>query len=228
MTSTVIIGGSSGIGFELARRAAATGADVVITSRDKGRADAAAGQLGPTARGLAIDLSAPETIADSLADITGVDHLVITAIDPGANTLRDFDIPGAIRSITTKLVGYTEAVRALSGRFNDGAAVVLFGGLAKERPYPGSTMVSTFNAGISGLVRTLAVELAPHRVNAIHPGQVGDSPKLKGVTNHPAIPRTPIGRLVTTAEVADAVEFLLNNTGINAHNLNVDGGWLVG
>jgi NAD(P)-dependent dehydrogenase (short-subunit alcohol dehydrogenase family) len=223
----VIVGGSSGIGFELARRAAATGADVVITSRDKGRADAAAGRLGPAGRGLAIDLSAPETIVDSLADITEVDHLVITAIDPGANTLREFDIPGAIRAVTTKLVGYTEAVRALSDRFNEGAAVVLFGGVAKQRPYPGSTMVTTFNGGVSALVRTLAVELAPHRVNAIHPGMVGDSPKWQDATERPAIVRTPIGRLVTTAEIADAVEFLLRNTGINAHNLDVDGGFLV-
>ena len=110
-------------------------------------------------------------------------------------------------------MGYTETVRVLHSRFTPEAAVVLFGGVAVERPYPGSTVVTTFNGGVTGLVRTLAREIAPHRVNAIHPGIVGDSPKWRDVPDHPAIPRTPIGRLVTMAEIADAVEFLLRNTG---------------
>ena len=103
---------------------------------------------------------------------------------------------------------------------------MLFGGLAKDRPYPGSTMVTTHNASISGLVKTLAVEIAPHRVNALHPGIVGDSPKWRDVPAHPHIARTPIGRLVTMAEIADATEFLLRNTGVNAQDLVVDGGVL--
>jgi NAD(P)-dependent dehydrogenase (short-subunit alcohol dehydrogenase family) len=118
----------------------------------------------------------------------------------------------------------SDDVRVLRPRFRPGASVVLFGGLAKERPYPGSTMVTTFNGGVSSLVKTLAVELAPHRVNALHPGVVGDSPKWRSVPDHPHIARTPIGRLVTMAEVTDATEFLLHNTGINAQDLFVDGG----
>ena len=88
-----------------------------------------------------------------------MDNLVITAIEQAVNSLRDYDIGQAIRSVTVKLVGYTEVVRVLHTRFATGASVVLFGGLAKDRPYPGSTMVTTFNAGVSGLVRTLAVRL---------------------------------------------------------------------
>jgi short-subunit dehydrogenase len=113
VTSTVIIGGSTGIGFELARRAAETGADVVITSRDKDRADAAAAKIGGSTRGLAVDLAAPETVADSLADITEVDNLVITAIEQTPNTLRELDIAAAVRAVTIKLVGYAETVRVL-------------------------------------------------------------------------------------------------------------------
>lgn len=141
--------------------------------------------------------------------------------------MRNFDIAAAVRVVTVKLVGYAETVRVLRPRFRPGASVVLFGGVAKERPYPGSTMVTTFNGGVSGLVKTLAVELAPHRVNALHAGVVGDSPKWRDVPNHPHIARTPIGRLVTMAEVADATEFLMRNTGINAQDLFVDGGVLV-
>jgi NAD(P)-dependent dehydrogenase (short-subunit alcohol dehydrogenase family) len=226
MTSTLIVGGSGGLGRVIAQHFADRGDDVIVTSRDKARAETIAAQIGHSTRGLAIDLAQPETISASLADVTDVDNLVITAVGQAPNTLAQFNITDAITAVTMKLVGYAETVRVLSGRFNPGASVVLFGGLAKERPYPGSTVVTTFNAGITGLVKTLAVELAPHRVNALHPGLIGDSPKWRDVPNPPHSAQTPIGRLVTMAEIADATDFLLRNTGINAHDLYMDGGLL--
>jgi len=66
------------------------------------------------------------------------------------------------------------------------ASIVLLGGVAKDRPYPGSTTVSTVNGGVIGLVHTLAVELAPIRVNALHPDVVGDSPTW---SSRPEAPR---------------------------------------
>ncbi|MFF3249189.1 SDR family NAD(P)-dependent oxidoreductase [Streptomyces sp. NPDC002870] len=227
MTTSIVIGGSGGLGRVIAQRFADRGDSVVVTSRDKARAEAAAAEIGGTTRGLALDLSQPETIAAALASIAEVDHLVVTAMDPVPNTLADFSIPDAVRVVTIKLVGYAEAVRALSDRFTPAASVVVFGGLAKERPYPGSTMVTTFNAGLSGLVKTLAAELAPHRVNALHPALIGDSPKWRHITDHPHASRTPIGRLVTMDEIADATDFLLRNAGMNAHDLHVDGGILI-
>jgi NAD(P)-dependent dehydrogenase (short-subunit alcohol dehydrogenase family) len=224
MTTSVIVGGSSGLGRAIAERFAARGDHVIITSRDRARAEAVAAEIGHEARGIAADLAQPETLAAALADVKEVDNLVITAIDQVVNTMRQFDVAAAIRVVTIKLVGYAEVVRVLRPHFRPGASVVLFGGLAKERPYPGSTMVTTFNGGVSGLVKTLAVELAPHRVNALHAGVVGDSPKWRDVPNHPHIPRTPIGRLVTMAEIADATDFLLRNGGMNAQDLHVDGG----
>lgn len=226
MKNVIVVGGSSGLGLEVARRACKRGDRVVVTSRDATRASEAAKELGHDARGLGVDLAKPETIASAFEDVKEVDHLVITAIEQSANSLRDFDITAAVRAVTVKLVGYTETVRVLKSRFNAGASVVLFGGLAKDRPYPGSTMVTTFNGGVSALVKTLAIEIAPHRVNVLHPGVVGDSPKWRDVKNHPHAARTPIGRLVTMEEIADATEFLLRNTGINAQNLLVDGGLL--
>lgn len=227
MATAVIVGGSGGLGRVIAQRCADRGNQVVITSRSSARADLIAAEIGGATRGLAIDLSRPETIADALADVSEVDHLVITAIEQGANSLGAFDIARAIRSVTIKLVGYAETVRVLRPHFVSGASVVLFGGLAKERPYPGSTIVTAFNGGVSGLVKSLALEIAPHRVNALHPGVVGDSPKWSAVVNHPHVARTPIGRLVTMDEVADATEFLLRNAGVNALDLFVDGGLLV-
>jgi NAD(P)-dependent dehydrogenase (short-subunit alcohol dehydrogenase family) len=226
-TSLVIGGASDGVSGVIARRFAGRGDTVLVTSRDSSRAEAAAKEIGGSTRGLAIDLSQPETIAAALDSVTEVDNVVITPVESVPITLADFQIDAAVRSVTLKLVGYTEAVRVLRGRFRPGASVVLFGGLAKERPYPGSTMVTTFNAGLTGLVKTLAAEIAPHRVNAVHPGVIGDSPKWREVSDHPHVAATPIGRLVTMAEVADAADFLLSNTGMNAHDLHIDGGLLI-
>jgi NAD(P)-dependent dehydrogenase (short-subunit alcohol dehydrogenase family) len=195
----------------------------VITSRDQATADAIAQGIGPTARGIALDLAHPETVATALADVGQVDCLVITAVEQAINTVQDFDIAQAVRSVTVNLVGYTEVVRALRPNFSADAAVALFGGIPKDRPYPGSTVVTTFNAGVSGLTKALAVAIAPHRVNALHPGVAGDSPKWRDAPAHPHIPRTPIGRLVTMDEVAGATESLLSNTGVNAHDLVVGG-----
>ena len=224
MHTAIVVGGSSGLGRVVAERLARRGDAVIITGRTTAKAEEVAAEIGHGVRGLGVDLSHPKSIADALAAVPSVDHLVITAIEQGVNSLKAFDTDHAVKAITIKLVGYAETVRVLRPRFTSSASVVLFGGLAKERPYPGSTMVTVFNSGVSGLVKTLALELAPHRVNALHPGVVGDSPKWKTVPNHPAIPRTPIGRLVTMDEVADATEFLLRNGGINAQDLFIDGG----
>ena len=115
-------------------------------------------------------------IAAALADVGPVHHLVLAAIDRDDNSVAEYDIARAIRLVTLKLVGYTEVVHTLLGRLRRDASIVLFGGMAKERPYPGSTTVTTINGGVVGLTRTLVEELRPRRVNSIHPGIVGDSP----------------------------------------------------
>jgi NAD(P)-dependent dehydrogenase (short-subunit alcohol dehydrogenase family) len=110
-----------------------------------------------------------------------------------------------------------------------GASAVLFGGLASERPYPGSTSITTVNGAVSSLIRTLAVELAPVRFNAIHPGIISDSPAWEQKKEAIAAieKRTPGGRLATTEDVVGSVDFLFTNRGVNGINLMVDGGWLL-
>lgn len=226
----VVVGGTSGIGRQLAKAFADRGEDVVITGRDQARARAVAAEIGSRVRGLAVDLARPEEIAGKLADVGPVRHLVIAAVERDDNSVRKFDIARALRLVTLKLVGYTEVIHALAPRFTPDASIVLFGGLAKERPYPGSTTVATVNGGVNNMIKTLAVELGPVRVNAVHPGIVGDSPAWSGKPPEMlkrVVDRTPLGRLVTTDEVVGSVLFLLDNKGINGVNLYVDGGWLL-
>jgi NAD(P)-dependent dehydrogenase (short-subunit alcohol dehydrogenase family) len=225
--TAVVLGGTQGIGRELVKSLAAKGTTVYLSGRTQESADAAAKEIGQGTIGLAVDLSMPETIAESLSSVPEVDDLVIAAIERDANTMANYDVAAAIRLVTLKLVGYTEAVHALRSRLTPQASIVLFGGLATLRPYPGSTTVSTVNGGVIGIVNSLATEMAPTRVNAIHPGIIGDSPFWKDKDLSLVISRTPLGRTVTMAEIVDAVEFLLDNTAINGVNLAVDGGWLL-
>jgi len=229
MSSVLVVGGTSGIGLEIARHFADGGDRVTLTSRDADRAAAAAKQIGGDTTGIALDLAQPHGIAAALADIEVVDHLVLAAIDREVNTkVVDYDVDLAQRLVTLKLVGYPEVVHALRSRLAPDAAIVMFGGLAMLRPYPGSNTVSTVNGGVIGLMNTLIVELAPIRVNVIHPGIVGDSPYWRDRDLSPVVARTPCGRLAQMADIVDAVAFLLRNPAVNGVSLNVDGGTLLG
>lgn len=228
--AVVVVGGSSGLGMEVARHYADAGRRVVVTSRDLGRADDAATTVGGDTTGLALDLVETDRIAERLADVGPVGHLVISAIERDENTARAYDFARAAQLTTLKLVGYTEVIHRLLDRMDDDSSIVLFGGLAKSRPYPGSTTVTTVNGGITSMVRTLAVELAPVRINALHPAVVGDSPYW--MDKPPEVldalrSRTPIGRLVSMADIVHATVFLLENRAMTGANLDVDGGWLL-
>ena len=100
-------------------------------------------------------------------------------------------------------------------------------GYGEGQRYLGSTTVTTVNGGVSAMVRTLASELAPVRVNAVHPGIVGDSPAWEDKDLSLVVSRTPIGRTVTMDEIVGATLFLLDNGGVNGQNLMVEGGVLV-
>jgi NAD(P)-dependent dehydrogenase (short-subunit alcohol dehydrogenase family) len=225
--TVVIVGGTAGIGREIAAFYAKAGEPVVLTGRDAARAESVAKEIGGNARGVGFDLSRPEEIAPALAGVEDVDRLVLSAIERDQNTIDDYSIEDGLRLVTQKLVGYTKVVHALRPHLSADGAVVIFGGRAKDRPYPGSTTVSTVNGGVMGLVNTLAVELAPIRVNAIHPGIVGDSPYWSDKPLQHVIDRTPTGRLATMQDIVDAVVFLLSNPSVNGVNLDVDGGWLL-
>lgn len=228
--AVLIVGGTRAIGLELARHYATQDAEVVISGLSDEHMLTALGELARTSgrvRGLTFDLARPETIAPALADVGPVRRLALVAIDRDQNTVAEYDIAKALHLVTLKLVGYTEVVHTLRTRLTDDASVLLFGGMAKERPYPGSTTVTTVNGGVVGLTRTLVEELKPLRVNSIHPGVVGDSPywaeKPAAIERYTG--ETPLGRLATMAEIVDASVFLLENGAVNGVELIVDGGW---
>jgi NAD(P)-dependent dehydrogenase (short-subunit alcohol dehydrogenase family) len=224
--SVVVIGGNRGIGREIAKHYAEAGHAVVVTCTDASRAEEAAREIGGRTTGIAIDLTRPQEIRSSLASVGPVRYLVVVAIDRDDNRVADYSIERALHLVTLKLVGYTEVIHVLLDRLTPDAAIVLFGGLAKDRPYPGSTTVSTVNGGVVGMVRTLVSELAPIRINALHPGIVADSPFWSGKNLDHIMARTPTKRFVAMADIVDGVRFLLENPSVNGVDLRIDGGWM--
>jgi len=223
----VVVGGTAGIGKELARHYAQIGRETILTGRETDRAQSVAAEIGGTARGIGLDLAKPRTIRDALSSVGPVRYLAIVAIQRDDNTIREFDIDRAMELVTLKLVGFAEVVHVLLDRLSADSSIVLFGGQAKDRPYPGSTTVSTVNGGISGLARTLAWELAPIRVNAIHPGITGDSPFWHGkppgiLEGHTS--KTITKKLATMDDIVDGTRFLLENPSVEGIDLVVDNG----
>lgn len=228
--AVVIVGGTSVFGIGVGKHYVKQGCRIYLTSRDIERANDAAREVGSDSIGLALDLTKPHSIGDALAGISDVEHLVITSVLRDHNMVKDYNIDDAIRLVTMKMVGYTEVIHQLASRMRENASIVLYGGLAKDRPYPGSTTVTTVNGGVTSMINALALQLAPIRVNAIHPAIVGDSPFW--ADKPPAVleairSRTPLGRMVTVEDIVHGTIFLLENKAATGVNLSLDGGWLI-
>jgi NADP-dependent 3-hydroxy acid dehydrogenase YdfG len=225
--AVVVVGGTSGLGKEVARHYVQADREVVITGRDPTRGGSVAAELGGKTTELAFDLSRPKEIAPALEGVGDVSRLVLAGVHRDLNTMREYDVDAAIALVTLKLVGYTEVVHTLLDRLHDDSSILIFGGLAKERPYPGSMTVTTINHGVDGLVRSLTSELKPIRVNALHPGIVEDSPFWAGKTEaldaHRA--RTTTGRLVRMREVVEVAILMLENPSVAGAEFRVDAGW---
>src|SRR5690606_8522707 len=140
----VVVGGTSGIGLELVKKLVADGDHVVMTGRDQARTEEIAAQFNGKATAVALDISEPTTIADSLAGIGQGHGLVHEAIEREANTAREYNVERALRLTTIKLAGYSQVVHTLLDRLDPSVetGIVLYGGRAKDAPYQGSTTVS--------------------------------------------------------------------------------------
>jgi len=230
MKSVLLIGATQGTGRELAAEYAWQGAQVVITGRSAERAADVAGELSKdvpgTVTGLPLDLTRPAEIPDALASIEQIDRLAVVGMTRDRNTIAAYDVAAATELAVTKVVGYTAVVSALAPRMAQDGSVLLFGGVAKDYPYPGSTTVSAVNGAVTGLVRTMSVELSPLRVNAIHPGPIEDSPYWEGNTAMLDFSRklSLTGRLGSMSDIVDACVFLLENPVANGIDLRIDGG----
>jgi len=229
----VVVGGSSGMGQATAKLLAEQGASVTIASRSKEKLRAAAEAIGHSVVTCELDMT-DETQVQAFFEMTGsIDHLVITASDAVMGKFLEVPLIQARRFFDSKFWGQYMTARAAAPKIPAGGSITFFAGAASRRATPGLSCGSAINAAMEALSNTLAVELAPIRVNTISPGliltPVWDSlmdPQTKQAVLNESAEKLPLRRIGTSEEIAHAVLFLLENTYMTGSVLFVDGGYL--
>ena len=230
----LIVGGSSGMGLALARRCLDEGAGVIIVGRNEAKLSAARDELGNPG-GLetaAVDISREDEVAALFARIGRLDHIVSTAADiEGAyRLLPEIELSAAQRVVESKFYGPLLLAKHGAPRLSPAGSLTFVSGIAAYRPAARGAVVAAVNAALEGLVRALAVELAPIRVNAVSPGWV-DTPiwefvagDKKDDTLAAMAKRLPVGRVGRPDDIADALRFLIGNGFTTGETLHVEGG----
>jgi NAD(P)-dependent dehydrogenase (short-subunit alcohol dehydrogenase family) len=228
--TVVVIGGSSGIGLETARRARAEGADVVITARNLERLEQAGLELGAWST-VAFDANDPVSLERFFADLPrSVDHVFVSGGGPRYKPPLEMDAAEATVALSEHMLLALAVARNARGRVRPGGSLLLIGGTGGRRIRPGLEIVSAVTAGMPALTASLALELAPVRVNLIAPGFV-DTPLSASLLGDDLDKRReelratlPIGRVVGPGDVAALAVHLMINTAITGATYDIDGG----
>ena len=228
--TVVVIGGSAGIGLETARRARAEGADVILTARNPERLQRAASELGAlsTAAFDATDAVSLERFFGGLP--TPIDHVMVTAGRPYYARLSDMDFTEARRLLDEHLLLAFQIGRHAADRVRPEGTLLFMGGTGARRPGVGLALASAVTAALPALVASLALELAPVRVNLIAAGFV-DTPLSASLLGDQLDDRRkqlratlPIRRVVGPSDVAALAVHIMTNTALTGATYDIDGG----
>jgi NAD(P)-dependent dehydrogenase (short-subunit alcohol dehydrogenase family) len=227
--TVLVVGRGSGIARAIADAALAAGALVIAAGRrPDALTEAYRGVSGVTVE--QVDLTDDDSIAALAQRVGAVDHVVSTASARARGTIGDLDRDAVRRSFDTKVIGPLMLARAFRDQINPGGSLLVFSGVAAFKIEVGTLAVAITNAAADTLTRSLAVELAPIRVNALSPGVIdtgawdalGEERKaqLFAATGE----RNPARRIGAAEDVASAAILALTNTFMTGLTLHVDGG----
>lgn len=227
--TVVVIGGSAGIGLETARQARAEGADVILTGRNHERLERAAGEIGASSTA-AFDADDPAAIQDFFEDLaTPVDHVMVTAGRPYYARLADIDFEEARRAIAEHPMLMVGVARH-AGKVRSGGTLLFMGGTGGRSPRVGVGITSAMTAALPALTASLALEVAPVRINLIAAGFV-DTPLSASLLGEGLEERRnelraklPIGRVVGPEDVAALAVHIMANTALTGATFDIDGG----
>jgi NAD(P)-dependent dehydrogenase (short-subunit alcohol dehydrogenase family) len=228
--TVVVIGGSAGIGLETARRARAEGAEVVLTGRNPDRLKEAGLEVDARATAAfdASDAAAVKRFFDGLAG--PIDHVLLTAGGPHYGPLLQMSPDDVRRAMSEHVLLSLDVARNIVGRVRPGGALLLVGGTGGRRISRELGLASALTAAMPAFTATLALELAPVRVNLIAPGFVDTalSASLLGdaleARRDELRARLPVGRVIGPADVAALAVHLMANTALTGATYDIDGG----
>ncbi|WP_158236000.1 SDR family oxidoreductase [Hydrogenovibrio sp. SC-1] len=225
----VIVGGSSGIGLALAKKATQAGANVTIASRSSAKLKLASDEIEQPITIYKLDASIEEEVIGFFKELGVIDHLIST-IKPThiSQQFVDTEICNHKSAFEAKYWGqYFLALHAIrSNSVSEG--IILTSGIAASRGYVGFSGTAAINGAIESLVKSLAVELAPIRVNAVSPGFIERFPN--DLARYSAISdlgsNVPLRRLGSNLEAAEGYMYLMKNKYTTGSILTIDGGEL--
>jgi NAD(P)-dependent dehydrogenase (short-subunit alcohol dehydrogenase family) len=226
----VILGGSAGIGLAVAELAAREGARVVIGSSSRVRIESALARL-PGAEGHVVDLRDEAAIQGLFQRLGGLDHLVYTAGEElMLAPLAELDLARARQFLELRYWGALAAIKAATSRLARDGSIVLTSGAAGHRPHPGFVIGGSICAAMEAVARTLAIELAPIRVNVVTPGFVDTAlwsnlpAEARQQMFRDAAARLPVGHVAEPAEIAEHYLGFMRGRYVTGQSLIVDGG----
>jgi NAD(P)-dependent dehydrogenase (short-subunit alcohol dehydrogenase family) len=226
--TVLVIGGSSGVGLETARRAHGEGASVIITARDPERVHRAGLEL---AAGIAaFDATDFDRLGGFFAEVpTQIDHVLVTVPGPHRAPQADFDVDDARRELDAHLVLPLRVAREAAAKVRPGGTL-LFTGCIDGGYAGGAAFVSALTAALSAMTKSLAYELAPIRVNLIAAGFV-DTPLAAEILGDRIDARReelrtklPIRRVIGAGDIAALAVHLMTNTAVTGATFDIDGG----
>jgi NAD(P)-dependent dehydrogenase (short-subunit alcohol dehydrogenase family) len=226
--TVLVIGRGSGIARAVTLLSLSEGARVIVAGRDRAALEAAYDEPDVTAE--TVDITDDESIAALAERIGPLDHIVSTPSARARGALADLDRASLQLSFDTKVIGPAMLAKHFAGQINPGGSFVLFSGVHAFKAKVGYLGVAITNGAADFLTRSLAIELAPTRVNAISPGVIDtgawDAMGEDGKREYFAhISETnPTGTIGTPQDVAEAVLFAMTNAFLTGVTLKIDGG----
>jgi NAD(P)-dependent dehydrogenase (short-subunit alcohol dehydrogenase family) len=228
--TVVVIGGSAGIGLDTARRARAEGAEVVLTGRNPDRLARAAQDVDARST-TTFDAADPARLTQFFDELPGtVDHILVTAGAPYYAPLAEMDLARARRNLDEHFFLALQVARESLGRVRPGGTLLFVSGTGGRRTRVGLSLISAMSAAMPALTASLALELAPVRVNLIAPGFVDTPLSAELLGDHLDERREelrttlPIRRVVGPADVAALAVHIMTNTALTGATYDVDGG----
>ncbi|WP_163858637.1 SDR family oxidoreductase [Paenibacillus elgii] len=229
----IMIGGSSGIGLETAKQAIALGAEVIIASRSEQKLQSAKEQLGPKAAAYTLDTTDEGQVQAFFEKVGSFDHLVVSAAETSGGPFLQTDTAQARKLFENKFWGQYYAAKYGAPHISKNGSITLFSGVVAYKAMVGSSALGAVNAAVSNLGQTLALELAPIRVNIVSPGII-DTPSRSKMPEdarkqfyETVAGKLPVKRVGQAKDVAQSVLYLIQNGFVTGTVLHVEGGHIL-